>query len=79
MSSIQLTPPDALPFVEQKDIKGTVPIKAEAVTSLNEQVEAFLQHFTKQTVITCRAVIKARINRFRTNGWDRNIRGLVAR
>jgi uncharacterized protein YaaN involved in tellurite resistance len=44
MSSIQLTPPDALPFVEQKDIKGTVPIKAEAVTSLNEQVEAFLQH-----------------------------------
>lgn len=44
MSNIQLTPPDAVLLVEQKDINGTVPIKAETVISLNQQVDDFLQH-----------------------------------
>ena len=44
MSKIQLTPPDTIPLVEQSDIQGTVPIKAEKVPSLNAQVDEFLQH-----------------------------------
>ena len=44
MNKINLTPPDVVPLVEQKDIQGTVVIKAETVVGLNEQVEAFLQH-----------------------------------
>ena len=44
MNKINLTPPDVVPVVEQKDVQGTVVIKAETVVGLNEQVEAFLQH-----------------------------------
>ena len=44
MSQIQLTPPEVSHFVEQQDIPGAVPIKAETVIGLNQQVEDFLQH-----------------------------------
>ncbi len=44
MGSIQLTPPDALPLVESEQVKGTVNIKAEIVSSLDQQVETFLAH-----------------------------------
>lgn len=44
MNKIQLTAPDAIPLVETQDIQGSVPIQAEMVTSLNSQVEEFLQH-----------------------------------
>jgi uncharacterized protein YaaN involved in tellurite resistance len=44
MTTIQLTPPEALPLVEQQDIQGTVTIKAETVTNLNQQVDDFLKH-----------------------------------
>lgn len=41
---IELTPPEVLPLVQQQDIQGTVTIKAETITGLNQQVEEFLQH-----------------------------------
>lgn len=44
MTKIQLTPPDVVPMVEQQDIQGSVPIKAEVVQHLNQQVDEFLKH-----------------------------------
>lgn len=44
MSKIQLTPPDVIRLVENQDIEGSVPIKAETAHNLNLQVEEFLQH-----------------------------------
>ena len=44
MGNIQLTPPDALPLVESEQLKGTVNIKPEIVSSLDQQVETFLAH-----------------------------------
>ena len=44
MSKIQLTPPTAPEFVEVQDVQGSVPIKAELMPSLNDQVNEFLQH-----------------------------------
>lgn len=44
MSKIELTPPDPVPLIEQEQVGGAVKIKPEVVQSLNQQVDAFLQH-----------------------------------
>mgnify|MGYP006315676485 FL=1 len=44
MSKIELTPPDAVPLIEQEHVGGAVKIKPEVVQNLNQQVDNFLQH-----------------------------------
>lgn len=50
MAKIELTPPDALPLVEEKQVGGAVKIKPEVVQNLNLQVEQFLQHLIELPV-----------------------------
>lgn len=44
MSAIELTPPDVVPLIEEKQTQGSVKIKPEVVENLNQQVDVFLKH-----------------------------------